>query len=112
MTLEGTVDWEFQRNAAEKGIRKITGVKGVINNVLLNDSGVSEMLVKKRIEEALKREAAEDAQKIKVEVLDHKVTLSGQVKSFAEMDNAKWAAWCAPGVTSVENKLKVNTSLH
>jgi osmotically-inducible protein OsmY len=83
ITLEGKVSWWYQRDAAERAVRSLVGVRGV-SNVLLVSPPVSETAVSQRIERALARSAHLDAKRIKVELLDGKVTLKGQVHSWAE----------------------------
>jgi osmotically-inducible protein OsmY len=106
VTLEGTVDWEFQKNAAEKAVRKLTGVKGVSNLVEVKPH-VSKGDVKTAIEEALKRSAQVDARRIKVEAAGDKVTLRGTVRSSFEREEAERAAWRSPGVRNVENRITI-----
>jgi osmotically-inducible protein OsmY len=106
VTLEGTVDWEFQKNAAEKAVRKLTGVKGVSNLVEVKPR-VSKGEVKTAIEAALKRSAQVDARRIKVETDGDKVTLRGTVRSWFEREEAERAAWRSPGVRSVDNRITI-----
>jgi osmotically-inducible protein OsmY len=106
VTLEGMVDWQFQKTAAEKAVRKLIGVKGVIDLMELKPS-VSKGEVKAAIEGALKRLAEIDANKIKVETEDGKVVLSGTVRSWFEREEAERAAWAAPGVRTVEDRIAV-----
>jgi osmotically-inducible protein OsmY len=106
VTLEGTVDWEFQKNAAEKAVRKLTGVKGVSNLVEVKPR-VSKGEVKTAIEAALKRSAQVDARRIKVETDGDKVTLRGTVRSSFEREEAERAAWRSPGVRNVENRITI-----
>ena len=108
ITLKGDLDWEFQRRAAERLVCSITGVRGVSNDLTIGAKKIESANVKQKIEEALKREAKREADKISVDVTGSRVTLKGSVKSFAEMDDAKWAAWCVPGVTNVENLLQIS----
>jgi osmotically-inducible protein OsmY len=107
--LSGEVEWDYQRRAAESCVRGVTGVKGVTNNITIKEKAIQPAVVKNKIEEALKRLAEREARHIGVEVRGSKVVLSGKVHSFTEMNDAKWAAWSAPGVTSVENNLRVGT---
>lgn len=107
VTLSGRVEWDYQRKAAENCAKGLTGVNGVTSNIVINSRVAQPEAIKQRIEDALKREVHREAQHISVDVHGDKVTLSGNVHSFAEMESAKWAAWSAPGVTSVENKLHV-----
>jgi osmotically-inducible protein OsmY len=106
ITLEGTVDWQFQKTAAESAVRKLIGVKGVSNLVDVKPR-VSKVEVKASIEAALKRSAELDANRIKVEADGDRVILTGTVHSLFEREEAERAAWKAPGVHSVDNRIKV-----
>ncbi|MGZ5920227.1 MAG: BON domain-containing protein [Rhizomicrobium sp.] len=107
ITLSGQVDWHFERDAAEKELRRLSGVAGVINNITLK-ARVQAQDVKKKIEDALKRSAETEAGHISVSVLDGgKVALNGQVHDWQERNTVGWAAWSAPGVKSVENLLTI-----
>jgi len=109
VTLEGDVEWNFEREAAERDVRYLTGVKGVTN--LIKVVGLrlkpTPSEVKTRIEDALTRSAELDAQRIQVDVKDGKVILRGSVRSWAEREEAEDAAWSAPGVTDVEDQIVV-----
>jgi osmotically-inducible protein OsmY len=107
VTLEGDVEWQYQRNAAERAVRYLTGVKGVSNLVTVKPKKVSTSEVSQQIKNALKRQAEVDANRISIESLDGRVTLKGTVRSFAEKDEAELAAWGAPGVTSVEDLIAI-----
>jgi len=106
LTLEGAVEHEFQRNAAERAVRHLRGLRGCDNNIELRPR-VTETQVKQRIEAALKRRAELDASQVKVAVVGGKVTLKGTVHSRREHDDALNAAWDAAGVTAVEDVLTV-----
>jgi osmotically-inducible protein OsmY len=106
ITLEGTVDWRYQKTAAEEAVRNLTGVKGVSNLVDVKPH-VSKSEVKTAIEAALKRSAQVDAQRIKVETDGDKVTLRGTVRSWFERAEAERAAWRSPGVRSVDNRITI-----
>jgi osmotically-inducible protein OsmY len=106
ITLEGNVDWQFQKTAAEDAVRNLLGVKGVSNLVEVKPR-VSPSEVKTTIEAALKRRAEIDAKKIQVETYDGKVVLRGAVRSWLEKEEAEHAAWAAPGVTTVENRIQI-----
>jgi osmotically-inducible protein OsmY len=108
VTLEGTVDYYYQKSAAESDVRYIAGVRGVTNALVVTPK-VSPTDIRMKIEEALKRSAQLDANRISVETEGSKVILSGTVRSWAEREEAEMAAWAAPGVTQVENKIKVGT---
>ena len=106
VTLEGSVDWQFQKTAAEKAVRKLFGVLGVTNLVEVK-ARVSKSEVKAAIESALKRSAEVDANQIKVETDGDKVILRGSVRSWIEREEAERAAWRAPGVRNVDNRILV-----
>ena len=106
VTLTGKVEWEFQKEAAENAVKPLIGVIGVTNSVDVAPK-VQAYDVKVKIEQALKRSIEQEVEKIKVAVDGSKVTLSGKVRSFSELLEAKSAAWNAPGVTTVKDNLTV-----
>jgi len=106
VTLEGTAEWQYQREEAERVVRPLMGVKGVFNAIDVTPRA-SAIDVKVKIEDALKRSAETDAKHIKVETTNGKVTLRGTVSSWAEREAAEHAAWAAPGVTRVEDLITV-----
>jgi osmotically-inducible protein OsmY len=111
VTLEGDVDWYYQKEAAERSVRYLTGVRGVSNLMTLRARPVPAD-IKQKIKDALQRGAEFDAEHITVEMDGSKVILRGTVRSFAEMQDAERAARNAPGVTEVENRLTVDPSVY
>jgi osmotically-inducible protein OsmY len=107
VTLEGEVEWQYQKSAAENAVKYLMGVKGVTNSVSIKPR-VSAADVKAKIESAFARRAQLDANQIRVESTDNKVILRGSVHSWDEKEDAEQAAWAAPGVTRVENNVIVN----
>ena len=107
VTLEGTVEWRYQKDAAERSVRYLTGVRGVSNLILLKPKSVSTFEVSSKIKDAIRRSAEADAEHITVEANDGHVTLRGKVRSWAERRDAELAAWAAPGVIDVEDKIAI-----
>jgi osmotically-inducible protein OsmY len=107
VTLEGTVDWEYQKSLAESAMNKLKGVSGVTNKIQVTPKA-SAAEVKSKIEEALRRSAEVDARRITVKIEGSRVKLYGSVSSWAERDEAERAAWSAPGTMMVENHILVN----
>jgi len=108
VTLEGEVDWHYQRREAEESTRRVAGVKSVINLITVRQPSVSSHTIKERIEQAFVRSAELDAENVHVRVEDGgHVVLTGTVRSWAERKEAEEAAWRAPGVTKVTNMIRV-----
>lgn len=106
VTLKGTTEWQFQKEEAERVVRALVGVKWVFNELTITPK-VSAEDVKLKIEAALKRHAEKDAEHITVETTGGNVTLRGQVRTWAEREQAEQAAWAAPGVLRVEDYITI-----
>lgn len=107
LTISGTVDWQYQKTAAERCVTDLMGVVAVSNKILLKPEA-KWVDVKSKIEAAFRRSADLQAHQITVGTEDGTVTLTGHVKSWADRDQAAWAAWSAPGVLVVKNNLSVS----
>jgi osmotically-inducible protein OsmY len=108
VTLEGEVEWNYQREAAEEAARRVKGVRGVTNSIKIKPQASAED-IKRKIEEALRRNAEIDASRIEVETSgDGVVVLKGRVRSWIERDEAERAAWSAPGVVKVDDRIVVS----
>lgn len=105
--LEGEVEWQYQRIAAEQAVRYLPGVVSLVNAITLKPR-VSARDVKDKIEQALKRSAELDARRIDVRVDGGKVSLYGSVRSWIEKDEAMRTAWAAPGVVAVDDRVVVS----
>jgi osmotically-inducible protein OsmY len=106
--LEGKVEWQYERDRAEAAVRRPLGVVGVSNLIELKPRA-SASQIKEKVEQAFKRSAQIDAdERIQVEVNGSEAILKGQVRSFAEREEAERAAWLAPGVTQVDDRLVVS----
>ncbi|WLG47000.1 BON domain-containing protein [Pseudomonas sp. FP1740] len=106
ITLEGEVDWQYQKETAEMAVRKLSGVVGVDNRLTLRPQ-VNVEDIQRRIEEALKRNAEVDAQEIHVKVEGDVVKLEGKVHLWRERKIAERAAWSVPGVRQVDDHLRI-----
>ncbi len=106
VTLEGQVEWQYQKNTAEYAVRRIKGVKGVSNLIMLKPRA-EPTEIKSKIMEAFKRNAELDANRIHIEANGSEVILKGTVRSWIEREEAERVAWSAPGVTRVEDRIVV-----
>jgi len=106
--LDGEVEWQYQKWAADSAVRNLMGVKGVANLIKVKPKKVSTYEVSQKIKDSLRRHAETDADKIIIEAKDGQITLRGTASSFAERRDAEHAAWRAPGVTNVEDFIAVS----
>jgi osmotically-inducible protein OsmY len=107
LTLEGEVEWNYQRQRAEEAVRRVRGIKGVTNLIEVKPR-VAPVEIRRKIEEAFRRTAELDASRITVETNGNEVILRGTVRSWAERQEAERAAWAAPGVAKVDNRIIVS----
>jgi osmotically-inducible protein OsmY len=106
ITLEGAVEWNYARERAQNAVKRVRGVMGVTNSIVLKPT-VAPHEIRRKIEDAFRRSAELDASRITVEANGSEVILRGTVKSWAERQEAERAAWAAPGVTRVDNRVAV-----
>jgi len=106
ITLEGAVEWNYARERAQNAVKRVRGVMGVTNSIVLKPA-VAPHEIRRKIEDAFRRSAELDASRITVEANGSEVILRGTVKSWAERQEAERAAWAAPGVTRVDNRVAV-----
>jgi osmotically-inducible protein OsmY len=104
--LEGEVDWEYQRNNVKTAVENLTGVRSVIDLIMVKPR-ITPTDIQQKISSAFHRSATIDAGKITAEVIGSKVVIHGKVRSFMEKEDAERAAWNAPGVTNVESKIQI-----
>jgi osmotically-inducible protein OsmY len=107
VTLEGTVEWGFLKDQAERVVHPLRGVKGVTNQITIRPR-VAPSEIKRKIQSALLRSAQLDSNAIQVESREGAVILRGKVRSWSERQEAQETAWAAPGVTSVTNNITVS----
>jgi len=106
VTLEGEVEWEFQKSAARYTIENLIGVKGINNNIRITPKPAGKD-IRQRINIAFNRNATIDAKKINIEIIEGKVILTGKVRSLSEKKDAEATVWSAPGVHEVVNKIEI-----
>ena len=108
--LEGEEEWQFQRDTAEKAVCRLRGVKGVSNLIKLKPRAQPSE-IKRKIQEAFKRNAELDANRIVVEAKGSEVILKGTVRSWAELEEAERVALSAQGIIKVENRIVVRPQM-
>lgn len=102
--LAGEVEWDYQRSAAENAIRGLTGIRGISNKITIKQKTVQPSEIKGKIEKALQRAAQREADRVAVDVQGSRVILTGKVRSFADLQDVRGAAFSAPGVLSVDSR--------
>lgn len=110
VTLEGEVEWYFQRESAYKATQKLLGITRIINNIRVK-THISVKNIEQKIANAFHRSATIDSNAIRIEVIGDKVILRGTVRSFAERSDAEKTAWSSPGVMNVDNKLVIDSGV-
>jgi osmotically-inducible protein OsmY len=107
LTLEGNVEWQYQKESAEFAVRHVKGVKGVTNLIVLKPH-IQPTEIKRKIQEEFKRNAEIDANRITIEAKGGEVVLKGAVRSWVEREEAERVAWSAPGVMKVEDRIAIS----
>lgn len=110
VTLEGEVDWEYQRDSVRIVTENITGVRGIINLIKIKPS-ISPKDIQKKITESFQRNAILDAEKIHVEIIGSKAIIRGKVHSWSEKNDAEKVVWTVSGIDRVENKVEVDSEV-
>jgi len=111
VTLDGSVEWEFQRNSAKNAITNLSGVIGISNNIKIMPT-LKVTDIKNKIASAFQRSATIDSEKINIIADGSRITLTGKVRSYTEKKDAENAAWLAPGVDRVENKIEIDSEVY
>jgi osmotically-inducible protein OsmY len=110
--LDGKVDWDYQKRAAQTNVEDLIGVKGITNNITVVSKVIDAMELKNKIIKAYHRIASVDSSTIVVETSGTGVTLRGTVRSWAEKNEAESVAWSSPGVNAVHNKIQIDTEIY
>jgi osmotically-inducible protein OsmY len=111
VSLDGTVEWEYQRRSAELNVRDLMGVRGVTNRILVKSKVLDAKEIKYKISAAFHRSATVDSSNIVLEIHGSTVSLRGKVRSWAERRDAENAAWASPGVIMVDNKIEIDSEM-
>jgi len=111
VNLDGSVEWEFQRNSAKNAITNLSGVIGITNNIKIMPT-LKVTDIKNKIASAFQRSATIDSEKINIIADGSRITLTGKVRSYTEKKDAENAAWLAPGVDRVENKIEIDSEVY
>ncbi len=109
--LDGKVDWEYERLAAQRSVEDLQGVRGVSNNITIKSKSIDVKEIKQKIAAGFHRSATVDSSSIWIETVGNKAILHGKVKSWAEKKEAENIAWSSPGVMSVENKIDIDVEI-
>jgi osmotically-inducible protein OsmY len=109
--LDGIVDWEYERMAAQRSVEELQGVRGVTNNIAIKSKAINTKEIKQKIAAAFHRSATVDSSSIWIETVGTKAILHGKVKSWAEKKESENIAWSSPGVMSVENKIDIDVEV-
>jgi len=110
--LDGLVDFQYEKVAAQRAVEDLLSVMGVTNNIAIKSEAVDTKDIQRKIAAAFHRSATVDSSSIKIEAAGHKVKLSGKVRSWAELKEAENIALSAPGVTSIENRIKIDVEVY
>jgi osmotically-inducible protein OsmY len=112
VTLEGTVRWNYQRDAVEEYVRNLDGVRGISNYIELTDEPCDPKIISEKINASFHRHATLDASNVQVDIKDRKVILKGTVRSWVEKKDAEQTAWSSPGIVAVDNQIKVDSGVY
>lgn len=111
LTLEGQLEWEFMKSSAARAVENLVGVRGVTNAIKITPK-LDPVDIKRKIKNAFHRSATIDSDNISIETIDNKVILTGKVRSWVEKKDAERAAWLAPGVNMIDNRLVIDTEVY